>query len=56
MYYYGNGVRQDYAEAVKWYKKSAEQGNKHAQNNLDYLYEHRDSITSNFDKAIKWDL
>ena len=25
-YYYGRGVTQDYAEAVKWYRKSAEQG------------------------------
>jgi TPR repeat protein len=27
MYYNGKGVRQDYAEAVKWYLLAAEQGN-----------------------------
>jgi uncharacterized protein len=26
MYAEGRGVQQDYAEAVKWYRKSAEQG------------------------------
>jgi TPR repeat protein len=27
MYANGEGVPQDYAEAVKWYRKAAEQGN-----------------------------
>jgi uncharacterized protein len=27
MYKNGNGVIQDYAEAVKWYRLAAEQGN-----------------------------
>jgi TPR repeat protein len=31
MYAYGKGVRQDAAEAVKWYRKAAEQGDPHAQ-------------------------
>lgn len=26
MYFNGDGVRQDYAEALKWYRKAAEQG------------------------------
>ena len=25
-YEYGEGVKQDYAEAVKWYQKAAQQG------------------------------
>ena len=25
-YYFGKGVKQDYAEAAKWYRKAAEQG------------------------------
>lgn len=29
-YYYGLGVEQNYEEAVKWYRKSAEQGNEYA--------------------------
>ena len=30
-YYNGRGVEQNYEEAVKWYKKAAEQGNDDAQ-------------------------
>ena len=35
----GDGVEQDYAEALKWYMKSAEQGNAKAQNNLGIMYD-----------------
>ena len=40
MYRKGEGVRQDKAEAVTWYRKAAEQGNAPAQYNLGYMYEH----------------
>ena len=30
-FYYGKGVPEDYAEAVKWYRKAAEQGHATAQ-------------------------
>jgi uncharacterized protein len=38
MYDNGNGVVQDYAEAVKWYRLAAEQGNAQAQYNLGLMY------------------
>ena len=38
MYYEGDGVPQNYAEARKWYKKAAEQGNADAQYNLGRMY------------------
>ena len=34
MYDNGEGVPQDYAEAVKWYRLAAEQGDARAQYNL----------------------
>ena len=34
MYHKGQGVPQDDAESVKWYRKAAEQGNVYAQRNL----------------------
>jgi uncharacterized protein len=34
MYAHGEGVPQDYAEAVKWFRRAAEQGDAHAQYNL----------------------
>ena len=34
MYAKGEGVPQDYAEAMKWFRKAAEQGHAEAQHNL----------------------
>jgi TPR repeat protein len=38
MYEKGQGVRQDYANAVKWYRKAAEQGYPKAQYDLGFMY------------------
>ena len=38
MYATGNGVSRDAAEAVRWYRLSAEQGNAIAQKNLGAMY------------------
>jgi len=38
MYDEGYGVPQDYAEAVRWYRLAAEQGDALAQNNLGTMY------------------
>ncbi|OLP04663.1 tetratricopeptide repeat protein, partial [Rhodoferax antarcticus] len=38
MYENGQGVSQDYKEAVKWYRLAAEQGNANAQSNLGVMY------------------
>ena len=35
---YGQGVQKDYKEAVKWYRKAAEQGYAKAQFNLGFMY------------------
>lgn len=43
MYEKGQGVRQDYAEAVKWYRKAGEQGYAGAQTNLDRMKNKRRS-------------
>lgn len=37
-YYVGEGVRQDYSEAVKWWQKAAAKGNKIAQYNMALCY------------------
>ena len=39
MYDNGDGVPQDYKEAVKWYRLAAEQGDAKAQNNLGFMYQ-----------------
>ena len=38
MYQKGEGVPQDYKEAVKWYRLAAEQGHATAQTNLGGMY------------------
>ncbi|MBF1297810.1 MAG: sel1 repeat family protein, partial [Neisseria meningitidis] len=35
----GQGIRQDYAQAVQWYRKAAEQGVAKAQYNLGLMYD-----------------
>jgi TPR repeat protein len=37
LYYFGRGVAQDYAKAMRWYRKAADQGNALAQANIGYL-------------------
>ena len=40
----GPGVPQDYAEAVKWYRKAAERGDALAQNNLGFMYDYGQGV------------
>ena len=54
MYRDGKGVSQDYSEAVKWYRKSAEQGNAYAQNNLGWMYSKGYGVSQDYSEAVKW--
>ena len=53
-YDYGEGVTKDPQEAVKWYRKAAEQGNADAQCNLGYCYEMGYGVAKNSQEAVKW--
>jgi TPR repeat protein len=53
-YYHGNGVAQNYAEAVKWYEKAAEHGKVEAQNSLAFCYYYGQGVEVNYEKAAKW--
>lgn len=44
----------NYSEAVKWYRKAAEQGNNKAQYNLGYCYECGLGVTHSLGLAKKW--
>ena len=52
MYDKGLGVTQDYVEAVKWYRKAAEQGHADGQNNLGVMYLEGTGVDKNFDIAM----
>ena len=54
MYYKGKGVTQDYKEAVKWYRLSAEQGYAIAQFNLGLMYYEGQGVPQDHKEAFKW--
>lgn len=53
-YYYGEGVTQDYAEAVQWYRKAAELGHAEAQWELGCCYANGEGVAKNHAEAAKW--
>jgi Sel1 repeat len=54
LYQSGQNVVQDYAEAMRWYRKSAAQGNTDAQNNIGILYQHGWGVTQDYAEAMRW--
>jgi TPR repeat protein len=54
MYAEGQGVEQDFKEAVKWYQKAADQGNADAQETLGLYYETGLPGGKDFKEAVKW--
>jgi hypothetical protein len=54
MYYNGEGTPVNKAEAFKWYKKAAEQGEANAQNNLAFMYNKGEGTPVNKAEALKW--
>ena len=50
----GHAVRQNFFEAVKWYRKAAEQGHKKAQFELGLFYAAGRGVRQNYAEAIKW--
>ena len=50
----GNGVTQDYVQAVNWYRKAAEQGHSNAQYNLGVCYEKGQGVTKDYVQAVNW--
>jgi uncharacterized protein len=54
MYRGGDGVEQDNAAAVRWYRAAAEQGYAAAQNNLGWMYQHGFRLIQNYSDAVRW--
>jgi S1-C subfamily serine protease len=54
LYYTGNGVSQDYAQAAAWIRKAAEQGNALAQYELGALYHEGHGIPQDYAQAAAW--
>ena len=54
MYYKGEGVPQDDAEAAKWFRKAAVQGNDRAQFGLGVMYDEGQGVPQDDAEALKW--
>ncbi len=54
MYANGEGVSQDYQEAVKWYRRAAEQGDAGAQYNLALMYTRGQGMSQDYVLAHMW--
>ena len=53
-YDFGEGVPQDYAEAVKWLRRAADQNFVKAQYNLGCMYDNGQGVSQNHAEAAKW--
>jgi hypothetical protein len=54
IYRKSEGVSQNYAEAVKWFRKSADQGHVVSQHNLASMYAHGEGVPKDYSEAVKW--
>jgi TPR repeat protein len=53
-YYEGEGLRQDYSLALKWYTTAAKQGHPKAQTQLGRMYGLGEGVKKDYKNAIKW--
>lgn len=57
-YYSGLGVPKDYGEAMRWYRKAADQESGvwslMAQNAIGWMYLHGEGVPKNPDEAVRW--
>ncbi len=54
MYYYGQGVAQDYGEALQWYRLAAAQGLAKAQAALGDMYGFGQGVAQDYIQAYTW--
>jgi TPR repeat protein len=54
MYIDGQGVARDYVEAVRWFRKAAEQGNTEGQWNLGVIYYEGRGMPRDYVEAHMW--
>ncbi len=54
MHRYGQGVPQDYVEAVRWYRLAAEQGDAIGKGALGFMYENGQGVPQDYVLAHMW--
>jgi len=54
MYFEGDGVPQDDAEAARWWRLAADQGDRDAQFHISFMYEYGRGVEKDLAEAIRW--
>ncbi len=54
IYYHGDGMPQDYTEALHWYGKAADQGDAKAQYAIGYMHYHGQAVSQSYPEALRW--
>jgi hypothetical protein len=54
MYSHGQGVPQDYNEALRWRRKSADQGYANGEDGLGYMYLNGQGVPQDYAEALLW--
>ncbi len=54
MYFLGRGVAKDKSEAVRWFRKAADQGNARGQYLLGVSYANGEGAAKDEGEAVKW--
>jgi anti-anti-sigma factor len=53
-YEVGQGVQQDFGEAIAWYRKASDQGHAEAQHALANAYAYGVQVPQDYDEAVRW--
>ena len=54
VYYRGDGAAKDYSEAVKWFRKAADQGMPESQYMMGVIYDRGEGLPQDFAEAVAW--
>ena len=54
MYWSGTGVKKDFQEAAKWYRKAADQGNAKAMVGLGFVFMNGYGVEKDYGEALTW--
>ena len=54
MYYFGSGPPKDYGEAIRWFRKAADQEYPKAEFNLGQMYHQGEGVIKDYAEARRW--
>jgi hypothetical protein len=54
LYYYGDGVAEDHAQALLWFRLAAEKGHPDAQHNMGEMYFNGEVVPRDYVEAYMW--